>query len=186
MDAIAMSGGDAHLLAPFDGSCQRAFVASLAALHRTSTSSAAIPLGLLGFRTIGSMRRALLCQGAIAWSAVFLLDFFMTSGVDIIDGSIQTSLLRLADFCAGIAACAVPIGSFTGAGVVLKATGIAAASPGVGQLAALAGSACFVLIFAREIVWCPAVFNPHFLMVLSITANTVFMPWKAGFMIRVH
>ena len=71
--AFAMSGGDAHLLTPFDGSCQRAFVASLAALHRTSTSSAAIPLGLLGFRTIGSMRRALLCQGAIAWSAALPL-----------------------------------------------------------------------------------------------------------------
>lgn len=96
---------------------------------------------------------------ALSWLAVFNLDFLMTSGIDIIDGSLQESILRAADFFAGVAACFVPTGSLIGAGVLLKLIGLAAMGSsnldavGFQTLGKLAGPTCLVLTFAREIYW---------------------------------
>lgn len=96
---------------------------------------------------------------ALSWLAVFNLDFLMTSGVDIIDGSLQVSILKAADAFAGVAACFVPTGSLIGAGALLKLFGLAAIGSSCldavefQALGKLAGPSCLVLIFAREIYW---------------------------------
>jgi len=96
---------------------------------------------------------------ALSWLAVFNLDFLMTSGIDIIDGSLQVSILRAADVFAGLAACFAPTGSLIGVGVLLKLIGLVAmASSSVDAvefqtLGKLAGPSCLVLLFAREIYW---------------------------------
>lgn len=102
--------------------------------------------------------RATLIAAAIGWWIAYTLDFFMTSGISIIDGSIQASALQVADVCAGIAAMTAPTGSAVAAGYLLKLLGAAAASGalgaiGPGALATAAGPACVVLICAREIFW---------------------------------
>mmetsp|Transcript_95171 Transcript_95171/g.268945 ORF Transcript_95171/g.268945 Transcript_95171/m.268945 type:complete len:372 (+) Transcript_95171:69-1184(+) len=103
--------------------------------------------------------RFALIVAALCWSTVVTLDFFMTSGIDMIDGSVQASCLNAGDFCAGVAACAVPTGSLIGAGALLRLLGLAAigstglSAVGLGALGALAGPACALLILAREIFW---------------------------------
>lgn len=105
-----------------------------------------------------SYRVALLLT-ALCWFVIYSLDFFMTSGVSIIDGSVQTMALSVSDVCAGLAALCVPTGSLLAAGALLKLCGVAAIGSwalgmaGAGSPWALAGPACVILICAREIFW---------------------------------
>lgn len=105
--------------------------------------------------------RGALLLSAMCWSTTYTLDFFMTSGINIIDGSVQSDALTAADLFAGIAAIAAPTGSRVLAGVLLRllgttalasvALGAAGATPGA--LVAAAGPACLVVVCAREIFW---------------------------------
>lgn len=103
--------------------------------------------------------RLALLTAAVSWVTCYSLDFFMTSGVSIIDGSVQASALRLADFAAGMAAILAPTGSRALVGVVLTVLGSAAAAAAVlgaaalGSLGTVLGPACLVLVGAREVYW---------------------------------
>lgn len=108
--------------------------------------------------------RLSLIVAGVCWVLSYTLDFFMTGGIDSIDGNLQAMLLATADISAGVAALLAPTGSRVLAGALLKALGFAAlaasflgvASPGgaegVGP-GAVAGPACIILICAREIYW---------------------------------
>ncbi|CAK0900798.1 unnamed protein product [Prorocentrum cordatum] len=100
--------------------------------------------------------RSMLVITAFSWFGCYTLDFFMTSGIDIIDPGMQKSALEVADLCAGMAALAAPTGSLLLLGAVLKALGVAAVAAvalgatGAAKLGSLAGPACCILICARE------------------------------------
>lgn len=108
--------------------------------------------------------RLSLIIAAVCWVLSYTLDFFMTGGIDSIDGNLQAMLLATADVSAGVAALLAPTGSRVLVGALLKGLGFAAlaaaflgvASPGGAESVgpgALAGPACIVLICAREIYW---------------------------------
>lgn len=100
-------------------------------------------------------RLALIIAG-LAWWAAYALDFFMTSGISVIDGSLQMQALGVADACAGLAALVAPTGSAIAAGILLRLMGALALGSGLagaGALGSLAGPACVVLVCAREVWW---------------------------------
>ncbi|CAE7312712.1 unnamed protein product [Symbiodinium sp. CCMP2592] len=98
-------------------------------------------------------------EPALCWCLTYTLDFFMTSGISVIDGSIQAAALAVADVSASIAAIAAPTGSRLVAGVLLRLLGsttLALAALGLsapGMVGAVAGPCCLVLVCAREIFW---------------------------------
>lgn len=95
----------------------------------------------------------------VSWMTVYTLDFFMTTGIDIIDGSIQAAGLQVADLAAALAAMLVPVGSADLAGFLLRAAGsfttlvFFLGGAALGPLASLGGPLCLTLIYAREIYW---------------------------------
>ncbi|CAE7893334.1 unnamed protein product [Symbiodinium necroappetens] len=103
--------------------------------------------------------RAALATTALCWCLTYTLDFFMTSGISVIDGSIQAAALAVADVSGSIAAIAAPTGSRLVAGVLLRLLGsitLALAVLGLsapGMVGAVAGPCCLVLVCAREIFW---------------------------------
>lgn len=103
--------------------------------------------------------RLALCVTALCWWLAYSLDFFMTSGISIIDGSVQAQAFSVADVCAGVAAIVAPTGSLVVAGVILKALGTLSvlATPlglaGKGALGSVLGPLCLALVCAREIYW---------------------------------
>jgi len=103
--------------------------------------------------------RTALVVMATSWWVMYSLDFFMTTGVSLIDGSVQSAALSLADACAGIAALFAPTGSALAAGVLMRLCGLASllsvlfGAAGPGTIGAVVGPASVVLICAREIFW---------------------------------
>eukprot|EP00929_Paragymnodinium_shiwhaense_P027873 TRINITY_DN16264_c0_g1_i1.p1 TRINITY_DN16264_c0_g1~~TRINITY_DN16264_c0_g1_i1.p1 ORF type:complete len:338 (-),score=71.97 TRINITY_DN16264_c0_g1_i1:28-1041(-) len=103
--------------------------------------------------------RLALILTALSWGACYTLDFFMTSGVALIDGSWQAAALRSADVFAAVAALAAPMGSTVLAEACLRLAGgatLLAAAIGLnapGLVASVAGPICIVLVAAREIYW---------------------------------
>jgi len=129
--------------------------------------------------------RLALVVAASAWFAVYSLDFFMTSGIDIIDGSVQASALSLFDLCAGVAALLAPTGSLVLAGAVLRAVGatalfgIALSATGAGSAGSLLGPACIILVFAREIYWFGIWYKSDCLVGILVFAGVFFLRLSA-------
>eukprot|EP00435_Cladocopium_sp_Y103_P033694 s2932_g8.t1 len=101
--------------------------------------------------------RVALAVTAVCWTLVYTLDFFMTSGISIIDGSVQAAALVLADVSAAVALLAAPTGSRLVAGLAFRLLGFSTlllVALGMTKgLGAVPGPLCVVLICAREIFW---------------------------------
>lgn len=101
--------------------------------------------------------RVALAVTAVCWTLVYTLDFFMTSGISIIDGSVQAAALAFADVSAAVALLAAPTGSRLVAGLCFRLLGagtLLLVGLGMTQgFGAVPGPLCVVLLCAREIFW---------------------------------
>jgi len=103
--------------------------------------------------------RCFLVFAALSCWAVYGLDFFMTSGVDLIDPGWQKSALEFGDLTAGLAALVVPTGSLILVSILLKALGtvtvisVLVGSSGAAKVGSLFGPLCCLLLCGREIYW---------------------------------
>lgn len=125
--------------------------------------------------------RVALVLTALCWWLTYTLDFFMTSGVTIIDPGMQLSALLFGDVCAGFAALIVPTGSFLLAGVVLRLLGLATLASvalgavGAGKVGSLLGPICMILICAREVLWFGLAFKGDAAFAVVLFATALFL-----------
>jgi len=129
--------------------------------------------------------RSALVTTAICWWLIYTLDFFMTSGISIIDGSTQAAAIGVANVSASVAAIAAPTGSRVIAGVLLKLLGLATIVLAVlglsapGSLGAVAGPVCLVLVCAREVFWFGVFYKVDALWALLLFAGVAGLRFAA-------